>query len=375
MSNEYVSKLKEAYDRALTGSNLNDLTSDSSFVDDRVLNHLDTLADRVETSSAVMNVTLTSLLKKTVSPDQDIRNHQSKMENGYSGRVLDTNVVTPFLKSKGLKTMQEAGWLTRSLEQNAPYNLSYPGAIRNTNVKKSFLYILDKIQNDNVNPFDSLVYLLQRLILLREESTAIINPLDVRETYPISDVIDIVRRHHEGTKGQGRSKIPVLAIYSIYECMITQLSRYSDKKLVPLGSHTSPDSRSRSIGDIQVNADEGYPYEGVEIKSDKEITKQMVKDAYEKFKEYKLNRYYLLSNKASSSEAFVEINEAIAEIAEEHGCQVIVNGLFQTIKYYLRLLNDPDDFLIKYASNVTSDSEITLEHKNILRKLLEEYSK
>lgn len=37
-----------------------------------------------------------------------------------------------------LGAMKESGWLTRSLEQNNPYELDFPGKIQNKNVKAAF---------------------------------------------------------------------------------------------------------------------------------------------------------------------------------------------------------------------------------------------
>lgn len=39
------------------------------------------------------------------------------------------------------------------------------------------------------------------------------------------------------------------------------------------------------------------------------------------------------------------IISCIEKIKIEHGCQVIINGVFPTIKYYLRLLDNTDLFM------------------------------
>ena len=64
------------------------------------------------------------------------------------------------------------------------------------------------------------------------------------------------------------------------------------------------------------------------------------------------------------------IEKVIFDISKEHGCQVIVNGLLQTIKYYLRLINDTDKFIEKYAHYVEKDAVIKLEHKRIWNELV-----
>ena len=57
--------------------------------------------------------------------------------------------------------MVESGWLTRSLEQPYPYTLDYHGNIRDVEVKKSFLFLVDKIQNLPNLIEEIIVYLLE----------------------------------------------------------------------------------------------------------------------------------------------------------------------------------------------------------------------
>lgn len=101
---------------------------------------LNILVDNIENQKSVVAVTITSLLKKIVSPKQDIRLHREEFEGGYSGRSLDTNVVTPWLKEHFPRfAPKESGWLTRSIEQPRPFTMDFPGKIRNKDVKNAFL--------------------------------------------------------------------------------------------------------------------------------------------------------------------------------------------------------------------------------------------
>ncbi|MDQ7046844.1 MAG: DNA cytosine methyltransferase, partial [Sulfurovum sp.] len=86
----------------------------------------------------VFTVFVTLGIYKIVHPTQDIRNHQTQIQDGFSGRSVDTKYITPILKKLGLPSMAESGWLTRSLEQPYPYNLDYEGKISNKAVKKAF---------------------------------------------------------------------------------------------------------------------------------------------------------------------------------------------------------------------------------------------
>jgi phosphoribosyl-ATP pyrophosphohydrolase len=95
-------------------------------------------------------VLITSLLKKVVSPNQDIRLNRKEFEGGYSGRSLDTHAITPWLKHHFPRfAPKESGWLTRSIEQPHPFNKEFPGKIRNKKVKEAFLSILDSIESES----------------------------------------------------------------------------------------------------------------------------------------------------------------------------------------------------------------------------------
>jgi len=376
MSNEYLAVLEEIYKKAeVLLSNNDNLINSPNDLDPSVISNMDIVANKVEDYLGINNVLTTSLLEKTVNPSQDIRKHQAKMEGGYSGRTIDTKYVAPFLKSKKLKSMVESGWLTRSLEQGYPYNLNYRGAIRNTKVKNAFLKILDAVQNSGAKPYDCLLYYFQCLILLREKGRVKIVPLEEISNSSIDEICDKLHAHFTSSRGQGRAKLPVIAVHSIYECLLSDLKRFRGKKLIPLGSHTSADLRSKAIGDIQVNDEDGKPYEGVEIKYDKQITCQIVEDSFEKIKTLPVNRYYILSTKKVRDEDFVDLQKSIHKIATEHGCQIIVNGLIQTIKYYLRLIDKPEKFIDIYTNNIIKDSELKLQQKNAWKTILETSNK
>lgn len=350
----------------------NNLIVPSSLSKEEIEN-LDIIIETCEQRKAVLTVLIALLSYKIVVPTQDIRNHQANMEGGFSGRTFDTQIITPFMKENGFPAMVESGWLTRSLEQNRPYNLNFPGKITPRKTKTAFLEILNFIEEKKASANDYLIYLLQKLIIYREEHEVhlIVQPLKDRKI-SIQEIIFILEKHFKLCSEVGKARLPVLAIYSIYECIVSELNRYNSKKLQKLESHTSADARSGEIGDVDVLNYDNTPFEGVEIKYGKPITAQMVKDAYEKFKIYPVNRYYLLSTVYSSDEEMEKIEKVIFDISKEHGCQVIVNGLLQTIKYYLRLIHDTDKFIEKYANYVEIDAVIKLEHKRIWNELVSE---
>lgn len=373
MQKTYLTEMDAIYSQAeeLLAKNAN-IAFASKTLPSKTIEHIDLITNNVEYVLGINNVLITSFIEKIIHPIQDIRLHQAKMEGGYSGRGLDTKYVAPFLKSKHLRSMVESGWLTRSLEQGYPYDLNYRGAIKNKQIKQAFLELLDYIQTKNGSPKDCLVYYFQKLILFREKENIKINPLKDGKKISILEICHLLEEHFAKCNTYGKSKLPVIAIYSIYECLLGELKRFEGKILIPLGYHTSADFRSKAIGDIQINDENGEPFEGVEIKYKRSITHQLINDAYEKIKQYPVNRYYILSTEEIADEEMSDIQHSINQIAEEHGCQMIANGLINSIKYYLRLIENPEIFIAKYTQNVVIDTELKIEHKQIWKQLMSE---
>jgi DNA (cytosine-5)-methyltransferase 1 len=214
MSQAHHQLLEEIYNQVLAELEARDFVANpSKELNIEVINWIETIAKNSENFLGVLNVTVTSLTEKIVSPNQDIRKHQAKMEGGYSGRTLDTKTIAPWLKSKKLKSMVESGWLTRSLEQDSPYTLDYKGAIRNKEVKEAFLQLLNFIQNNQAKTTLCLKYLFQLLIIQREQNKVEINPLAKKSKYSITEIIDLLTKHFGQTSQVGTARLPVLAIY------------------------------------------------------------------------------------------------------------------------------------------------------------------
>ena len=161
----------------------------------------------------------------------------------------------------------------------------------------------------------------------------------------------------------GASRLPTLAIYAAYQYMMREVARYEGKILCPLESHNSADTQSGRIGDIDVNNENGSAFEGVEVKHEIVITRQLIIDAYEKFKVHNTDRYYLLTTANMDTADWENIEEEIRRIKQIHGCQVIVNGVYATLKYYLRLIKDPAEFIDAYVELMKNDDTIKFQHK------------
>lgn len=335
-----------------------------------------TIVDKEESFKGVFTVLLTSLVYKALHPKQDVRRHQANMENGYSGRTFDTRYITPFMKQKRfLGAMKESGWLTRSLEQNIPYELDFPGKIQNKDVKESFLNILNDIEENGVNPNEYVLAIMSYSIKCKKDKTVIlVNPIERETSLTINEIMDALHKHfYFSYKSRGAAILPVVALYSVYECITEELKRFDGKTLDKLASHNSCDKSSGETGDIVVRNDNDKSiYEVIEVKFDIPINSIMIEDAYKKISEKPVQRYYLLSTVAPSEDERVAIDDMICKIREEHGCQIIVNGVFPTLKYYLRLLDNTDIFVERYVKNLSDNTEINFEHKIAWNKVCAE---
>lgn len=334
------------------------------------------IVENEHSNKGVFTVLVSSLTYKCLHPEQDVRYHKVDLPNGYSGRSFDTKYVTPFLMEKRfLGAMKESGWLTRSLEQLHPFTNDFPGRINKADLKMAFLTIFDEIETDNESPYDYLLGIFTQSIIEKQKRTVqVINPIDKESNIPIRDIVEMLHDHfYYKYSSRGASILPVIAFYSIYECMIKHFDRFKNMELDSLGSHNSCDRSSKETGDIVVrNKDTNDIYEVVEVKFDIKPTHLMVDYAYDKIKyNNNVQRYYILSTSKPDIDELNKINDKIDDIYKEYGCQVIVNGIFDSLKYYLRLLTNSDEFLTCYSKNLQANEELDYEHKISWNRIVE----
>lgn len=337
-------------------------------LNDSQKNNIKIIVEKEQNNKGVFTAIVSSLTYKCLFPYQDVRYHKIELPNGYSGRSFDTKYVTPFLKEKRfLGAMKESGWLTRSTEQSHPFTRDFPGKINNKELKDAFLNIFEDIEENNVLAYEYLkgIFILSQ-IEKQKRTIEIINPITKESNMSITKIMELMNKHfYYKYSSRGASILPVIAFYSIYQCMIKHFDRFKDKTLDKLSSHTSCDKSSGETGDIVVRDKETNEiYEVLELKYEIKPNFLMVQDAYDKIKHKEnVQRYYILSTKHADKEEMEKINKFIEKVYEEYGCQIIINGVFDSLKYYLRLLTDTDEFITYYTKNLQENTELNYEHK------------
>lgn len=369
--NKVRSILEDAYQYAESRSNSHFELSESQ------QKWVETIVEKSESQKAVLAVLITSITKKIETSTQDVRCHKTELPNGYSGRGFDTQYITPFIHEKFQRFAMKggSGWLTRSLEQAHPYTLEYPGRILNRTVKEAFLQILHDIEENQADPekylqaiFSSLINLMAKsqvnLSLFQEtgEASTQISQTDI---ITIGNIVNLLEYHFSyDYRVAGASRLPVLAVFSAYEMLMT-IERYKGKTLPPLKSHTTSDIKSGGIGDIEVLDENGEFFEGVEIKHNIPISPNLVRDAYQKFSGTPVRRYYLLTTAEPNVDNGQAVDALVNEIRRRQSCEVIVNGILPSLKYYLRLLTNPKLFLDSYSKNLQLDFQQNTDVKEI----------
>ena len=176
----YVSALKMSADET------------SRQISNEIKTSVDVFIEKIDTDKSLVQVIITSLLKKIISPEQDIRLHMAKFENGYSARVLDTKVTSPFFK-KYFPTYanKETAFLTKATRAEIIWNLTEGKKLpfRSRQLIEPFLNLMDKIQNLSFNLNDCLIYILFRLHQLSQKHQTVFD--DTLESADFSDVLDI----------------------------------------------------------------------------------------------------------------------------------------------------------------------------------------
>ncbi|MCS7077001.1 MAG: hypothetical protein NZ455_09850 [Bacteroidia bacterium] len=136
------------------------------------------------------------------------------------------------------------------------------------------------------------------------------------------------------------------------------------------------------MGDIEIYTLDNQPFEVVEVKHNVPIDKYLVFDVVKKTESVKINRYYILTtfkDVFSSKQTENEIMSYILDIKRSKNLDIIPNGITSTLKYYLRFVDNCQDFVRLYTENLINEAkmstEIKLSHLERWTEILRKFSK
>ncbi len=342
---------------------------DFATIGENIKKDIDVLIENIDSNKSLVVALVTSLVKKIYTPNQDIRLHRADFDQGYSARVLDTKVTVPFFKDYFPKyANKESAFLTLAIRERIKWTKEEGSnlKIRNKRLKESFLNIFEQIQVENANPQDYLNYIFAKLMQLSKVEEMLFNQTSLQSLnmngLNINLILTMLQQHFESKLS---SRLPVVAIYSMYEILMPKLDRYKDKKLMPLQVHTASDRHS--FGDIEIYTEENKPFEIIEIKHNIPIDKYLIFDLFKKIQNIKIYRYYILTTFAdcfANVSIEQEVTDYILELKKQSEIDIIANGIMTTLKYSLRFIDDYNEFITVYTKNLILDAKNSTEIKN-----------
>lgn len=311
---------------------------------------------------AARGIALTLAAYKAIEPGQDIRNHKSEHAGGFSARSIDNSGTIPFLQANSLYYNVETHWLSQTFSFAGPY---LPDLVLKTQPKQAgplMLKVVNAVQN-STDPVAFAKAVLQVIFvaLIRERNQGKI-PLEKPQNLSIDQTISLLKAHFLHGYEKNSPRLPQVAIYAIYQCIMPTMDRYKDLTLMGLERMKAANRKSGSVGDVDVNKGD-QPFEAVEIKFQIGISREHVTEAIQKIKSVSVQRYLILSTVGTADGEADEIANLSDGFRRSNGYEIIVNGVLETIKYYLRLIDSPATFINRYTAIVEVDDDLGYEHR------------
>lgn len=356
---QLLSILQQCYDLAEIESKKENHADLIAFIGE---NDAKVIIELANLKHACRGAAITLAIYKILHPEQDIRSHKSEYEGGFSARGVDTYVTVPFLRDNGLPYNVETHWLSQTLSYAAPYT---PDLVLKTVPKKAgpdFITTVNLIESsaDNSDRIKKiLILMLEKMIEERNKGNI---PLTKPKNLSIDEVMLLLHKHFSHPYEKNAPRLPQVAIYAIYKCLMDNVDRYSEFELKPLERMKTANRKSGTVGDIDLWKD-GRPIEAVEIKFEIPINHSHVNEAMQKVLTESVERYFILSTAASDPDEVDKIQRLKEDFLRTNGCEIIVNGVYDTIKYYLRLLRTTNDFINAYTDLLSNDPDTNYEHK------------
>jgi DNA (cytosine-5)-methyltransferase 1 len=322
---------------------------------------------------AVRGAALTIAAYKAAVPSQNVCLAKAEIAGGFNARGADSEVTVPFLAQKGLHYNVETHWLTQAIsflgELTHDALKGAKATFRPLQAGALLVSAAEALQNqpdEEASRFASATasQLLYGLIKLRNSSKVVCTR---PKGLTVAQAMWLVEAHIGERYKRNAPRLPQLALYSVYECLVASAARYAGTTLDPLNRMKSADRKKGTVGDVVVSRG-GVPFEGVEIKH-REITFNDIVECTEKLKAEGVLRYYVLATEDVKAEDAERIIQIQSRFKASNGCEIIVNGVFDSLSYYLRLIPDINEFIFKYVGHVETDADTDYEHRVVWNEL------
>ena len=341
---------------------------ESGTVDELVeeMGQLGAVASRLgKAKHAARGALLTLATYKSLFPEQDIRYNKAEHVGGFSARRIDSEATVPFLDRNSLPKNVETHWLSQTLSFAGPWKRDVKLKTQPKAVGPDLIDAVNLIEELTAEDQADASFKIAQIVmvcLIQERNkgrVACAKPVGLT----IGELIELLDGILGGTYKSGKPRLPQVMIYAIYSALMDSgVGRYSDSTLEPLGRMKAADRKSRTVGDIVIRRD-GRASEAVETKSEVPITREIVATAIDKVKFEGVERYFILSTSGVMQNQEADIKKRIDDFRNSNGCEIIVNGVLDTIRYYLRLLPNVDKFMHTFVTMLENDIDLDYEHR------------
>lgn len=360
-----IAKLNAAYELATqlynTDAKYQEFDISKAFAD-----ALKSMSEKGTSASTGFTNLVTGMAIKAAFPNVDVRYHQVQIQEPRFGafRPISEKTVYPWLRDKDFD-FAKSGWQTRTFERPKPYFLNYDENIGA--IKEPFLQCYDRMETKGESAFAGLAYLLFLQMRKRDKKR-------IELVEPKIDDIALICQFFEQHffhpyKARGTSRLPVLAIYALYKVVVPELKRFSGFELKDLELHSAADSQTGAVGDIELADSNDAVFEAIEIKHNIPLSVELIDDAAAKLIKRNISRFYILTT-SSNCTPNDAMTKRIKEMRDRTGCQIIANGVLPTIRYYLRLVENPSSIFAHYLDLVKTDKGLSHEHREQWNKII-----
>jgi DNA (cytosine-5)-methyltransferase 1 len=174
----------------------------------------------------------------------------------------------------------------------------------------------------------------------------------------ILKIVDGLDRYISARKASEKPFLAALAMFAVYRLMTSRVRRYQQTQVTPLNfCHTGGVS-------LQILTKDGCCLETAYIIKGTILSLGIVKSLYQQIKQTCPQRCLVLSVHepcpTDSQSWFLE------QFQQNSDCEVMIDGVVPSLKYYLRLLDHPEGFLTEYRQCLEAEfqrsSGIKKEH-------------
>lgn len=238
----------------------NCLEYDTSKLDDKLKGYLKELVDGVtsEVGRAIVGLTFLQLTIKSIVPEQSIRLHKGSTSNGkfswkegISMRSIDKNYNTPFLRGKGLLSLNADGvMMTRSLAENYPYSSLYKAEMRGA--FDTWIKIVEESETRKVDFKAAFSYMMSLMInksnRLEQVADETLDALRSIKRIDLKSVSEKLSKFFTETRYSARAFEVV--IHGFMQAYVEM--GFTDYELEPLSQMRSANKKHKNVGDIEL---------------------------------------------------------------------------------------------------------------------------